>query len=275
MLADPEAKLWGAHGRPDGLVRRLSHLVRLSDDDHDALVQVTSRERVVGPNTELFAQGEVADWAVVVLDGFACRYAQRRNGRRQIVSYLLPGDMCDPDVVFLTPMHEAVGTLTTCRIAQVDREALVDVIAQHPRLARAFRLSKVVEEAIMREWLVSLGCRSAIERMAHFFCEILVRLQVVGFANQDSCDLPLTQAVLADTLGLSAVHVNRTLQVLRQKGLVDLSGKRLRVTNLAGLRGLCEFSADYLYPGATGPDAPAAVAYRQALHRGEVAALRP
>lgn len=120
---------------------------------------------------------------------------------------------------------------------------------QRPQIARALRMATLVDEATSREWLMNVGCRSAVERIAHLFCELLVRLQVVGLASENSYELPITQLDIAGTTGLSNVHVNRSLQELRRQEMIELKGKRLTILNLPGLKALAEFRANYLHPG--------------------------
>jgi CRP-like cAMP-binding protein len=122
-------------------------------------------------------------------------------------------------------------------------------LQHHPAVARALRMGTLVDEATLREWLLNVGCRSAVERIAHLFCEVLLRLQAVGLASEDSYALPLTQAELGDTTGLSNVHVNRTLQELRRQGLIELKSGRLKILNLPRLRAIAEFKANYLHLG--------------------------
>ncbi|MDR7040430.1 CRP-like cAMP-binding protein [Methylobacterium sp. BE186] len=229
------------------LIRKLERFVHLTEEDRAALESVSAQARAVDPHIDLIREGAVPEDAVLVLEGFACRYTHCQNGSRQIIAYLLPGDLCDVDLADLGSMDHAVGTLSRCIIARVPREALVSLIAQHPNIARALRLSKLAEEATARAWIVGLGCRSAQERVTHLFCELLVRMEAVGLVREGWCPLPLTQVDLADTLGLSNVHVNRLLQDLRRRGLILLRGRSLKLLDLEGIRAMAEFSPRYLH----------------------------
>ena len=240
--ADPEP------GTRNPLIRRLQGFVHLSEADKAALEQVSSNRRFVEPRIDLIREGEVPEEAFLVLEGFACRYKLRQTGARQIMSYLLPGDLCDVDVSYLGRMDHAVGTLSACVVARIPREALADLIERHPTIARALRLAKLAEEATAREWIVSLGTRSAMERLTHLFCELLARLEAVGLAGEGCCALPITQIDLSDTLGLSNVHVNRVLQELRRQNLVELRGKSLKLRDLPRVQDIAEFSPAYLQP---------------------------
>lgn len=220
----------------------------LSASDCAALEQISASVCPVERNVDLIREGEVPTEAIVVLDGFACRYKHRVSGARHIMAYLVPGDLCDVDASYLGRMDHAIGTLSACLVARIPRDALSELMEQHPSIARALRLAKLTEEAIAREWLVNLGTRPAVERVAHLFCELLTRLEAVGRAQEGCYTLPITQADMAEALGVSNVHINRSLKVLRQQGLVELRGRSLKLLNLPEVRAFAEFNPDYLYP---------------------------
>ncbi|HEV7439927.1 MAG TPA: Crp/Fnr family transcriptional regulator [Methylobacterium sp.] len=236
------------------LIRKLEGFGGLSEADRAVLERLSADVRTVDPHVDLIREGEVPDEAVLMVDGFAGRYKLRQTGSRQIMNYLLPGDLCDVDAPYLGRMDHAVGTLSTAAVVRIPRGILGEVIQQHPAIARALRLAKLAEEATAREWLVNLGTRSALERLAHLFCEVLARLEAVGLARQDSCRLPISQIDLADTLGLSNVHVNRVLQELRRQGLLEFHGRNLKILDLGRVRDIAEFSTTYLQPGLSQPE---------------------
>ena len=238
----PQAK---ASGNP--FVRKLEGFAALSDADRAMLERISANPRYVAPGTDLAREGDKPDGVFLVMEGMACRHKVRANGQRQIMAYLVPGDACDLDVALLEEMDHTITTLSACKVVRIPPETVTDLLGNHPRIARALRMGTLVDEATLREWLVNVGCRSAAERMAHLFCELLLRLRAVGLADNDSFDLPLTQVDLADTTGLSNVHVNRTLQELRRQGLIELKGKRLRILDLPRLRALAEFKPNYLH----------------------------
>lgn len=229
------------------LVRKLASLAVLSHDDRAVLDRIGERATAVAPRTDLIREGDTPNGVYLITEGMACRYKTRRNGARQIMAYLIPGDFCDLDVAFLREMDHAIGTLSACRVVRIDLATIRDLVDNHPTIARALRMATLVDEATLREWLLNLGVRSADERVAHLFCELLLRFQAVGLATRDSYPFPIRQADLADTTGLSTVHVNRTLQSLRRQGLIALSGTSLTILDLPRLRGLAEFKANYLH----------------------------
>jgi len=239
------------NGRPNGLepfFRKLRQGCGISRGDESVLTETLGRAtRRVGAHQDLLRIGEKADSMKLVLEGFACRYKILPDGRRQIVAYLLPGDICDLHVTILGAMDHNIGTLTPCTVLDVPDGAIQDLTQTNNTIARALWWGTLVDEAILREWLVNVGQRTAIERIAHLFCELLLRLRVIGLTDGDSCDMPLTQQEIGDTLGLSTVHVNRVLQELRSSNLIELRNKRLSIRDLPALRALGQFNPLYLH----------------------------
>lgn len=231
------------------LVRKLEGFVALSETDRAILEQISANPRLFGPRVDLIREGDRPDGVLLVMDGMACRHKIRGNGARQITAYLVPGDLCDLDVALLSTMDHTISTLSACKVVRIAPETIADLMQHHPQVARALRMSTLVDEATLREWLVNVGCRSAAERIAHLFCELLVRLRAVDRTEGDSFELPVTQAELADTTGLSHVHANRSLQELRRQGLIELKGRRLTILNLPRLRAIAEFRSNYLHLG--------------------------
>ncbi|TXN67603.1 helix-turn-helix domain-containing protein [Methylobacterium sp. WL6] len=244
----PVRRLRAARGR-NPLVRKLEGFAALSEADEALLERISAPSRIVPSQTDLAREGDAPQGVFLILEGIACRHKVRATGTRQITAYLVPGDLCDLDVALLDAMDHSITTLSACRVVLIPPRTVVEVMESHPRIARALRMTTLVDEATLREWLVNVGCRSALERLAHLFCELRIRLQVVGLAEDDSYDLPLTQLDLADTTGLSNVHLNRTLQELRRSGLIEFRGKRVRILDLPRLRALAEFKPNYLHLG--------------------------
>jgi CRP-like cAMP-binding protein len=169
------------------------------------------------------------------------------DGRRQIVAYFVPGDICDLRVFILRRMDHSIGAVVASKVATISPENILKLTNSYPTLTRALWWSSLVEEAIAREWIVNVGQRNALERMAHLFCELLYRFRAVGLNQGNSCTLPLTQVELAETLGLSSVHVNRTLQTLRRQKLITLEGGTLTIQDLDALKEVSFFNPDYLH----------------------------
>jgi CRP-like cAMP-binding protein len=231
------------------LILKLESLATLSDDDRAVLERISAKPQLVPAGTDLIREGDKPDGVYLILDGIACRYKLRASGARQIMAYLVPGDYCDLDVAMLKAMDHAIGTLSACQVVRIDLDTIQGLLRDHPGITHALRLATLVDEATLREWLVNVGRRSADERIAHLMCELLLRLRAVGRTAGDGYALPITQEDLADTTGLTSVHVNRTLGSLKQRGLIALSGRQLRILDLDGLEVLAEFKPNYLHLG--------------------------
>ena len=227
-------------------VRRFRSFARLSDVERVLLEEVSRPTRKLEARNALIQEGDHLSGAFVVLEGLACRYKQRGSGRRQIMALLIPGDMVAFDTSLQSRMDHSIETLSACHIAWVMPE-MVSRLYQHPGLARGLRMSAWVNETTLHAWLMNLGARTALERLAHLFCELYIRHYVVGQTQGQSYDLPLTQADLADITGLSHVHLNRSLQELRHRELIDLRNRRVTIRDWQGLKALAEFEGTYLY----------------------------
>lgn len=230
------------------LVRKLEQFVRLSGEDREVLDRVAGeRVRHVGPREDIAHEGERPRVVNLILSGWACRYKQLADGQRQILGFLVPGDLCDLNVYILREMDHSLSTLTPVRLAEVPRSVMEEVTARHPRITQALWWETLVHASTQREWIVNLGQRTAFERLGHLLCETFVRLRAVGLTEGDSCEFPVTQAELADATGLSTVHVNRTIQELRGAGLIVLRGGALTIPDLAALQKATLFNPNYLH----------------------------
>lgn len=229
------------------LVRKLSHGAELTDEDRARLLHVCSHTRQVGPRQDIIQEGDRPDEVHLVLSGFACRYKLLKDGRRSIMALLVPGDFCDLHVAILGQMDHSIATLSPCTLVDIPRRVILDLTLNRPRIAHAMLWATLVDEGILREWLVNMGLREADRRMAHLFCELLLRLRAVDLADERSYELPLTQNDLSDLLAMSEVHVNRTLQVLRGDGLITFRKQRLTIPDVERLKRFAEFTPNYLH----------------------------
>lgn len=233
---------------PAHLIRKLEQFARFSPADRSVLEAAASAKvRRFGPREDVVREGDAPDHVNLFLEGWGCRYKTLEDGRRQIISFFLPGDMCDLNIFILDEMDHSIATLTAARVAEISRQTLHEITAGHSRITQALWWETLVEVAVQRERTVSLGQRSATERLAHLLCELYLRLEAVGLTDGGTCDLPVTQADLADALGLSTVHVNRTLQELRGNGLIRLRGRELAIPDFPGLQNVAMFNPNYLH----------------------------
>ena len=183
----------------------------------------------------------------VMLEGWAFRYKVLPNGGRQIMAFLMPGDACDLNVGLLAEMDHSIQTQTQARVVKVERQTMDALMTDHPGVARAMYMAQLVDEGTLRAWIVSLGRRSSPERAAHLLLELYVRGVRSGIAREDTMELPLSQVVLADALGMTPVHVNRVLQELRRSGAVELQRRVLRILDPVALTRISGFDASYLH----------------------------
>jgi CRP-like cAMP-binding protein len=229
------------------LALRLEAFTRLSSDDKAAIAKLSKASRVIAPRRDLIREGEDPKYFHLMLDGWACRYKALSDGRRQIVAFFVPGDFCDPNVYVLRQMDHSIGAITRLSVADISRDDMDRLTASYPRVTQALWWEALVNAAIQREWTFNLGQRTAYERIAHLLTELFLRLRTVKMTNGTSCDFPLTQNDLADATGLTAVHVNRTLQELRRDGLIELEHRRLTIPDMRRLTEAAMFNANYLH----------------------------
>ncbi len=232
---------------PNPLARKLECYVGLSEADRLCLAEMITPGRMIAARTDIIHEGDDPRAVNVVLDGWACRYRQFANGRRQIVSLLLPGDTCDPHVFLLDEMDHTIGAITPVLIGHISGTALQAARARSPQLDLAFHREALATAAMQREWTVSLGSRTGIERLAHLFCELHARLAAIGLTDGNTCAMPITQNDLGDAMGQTSVHINRTLQELRGMGLLTLRSRRLTIHDPVALARLAHFDTAYLH----------------------------
>lgn len=230
-----------------------SYLLKLRRrDDVDSAEEAAIRammgeaRQVAADQTVIRAGAELTE-SLLLVDGWLARARDLAGGQRQITELHVPGDFADLHSFTLKKLEHNVVSLAPCTIIAVPHENLRKICQEHPHLTRLFWFSTNLDAAIHREWMVSLGRRPALARTAHLFCEIFERLNVIGRTSGDSYAFPLTQAELSECLGLTPVHINRTLQELRARKLVVFENRQVTLLDPAGLREAAEFDPAYLY----------------------------
>ncbi len=201
----------------------------------------------VRPHQTFIEAGRRLDVSILILEGIVGRYRDMRSGQRQITELHVPGDFADLHSFTLKRLDHSLVALAPCRVLAVPHAQIETLMQDLPRLARLYWFSTNLDAAIHREWVTSMGCRDAISRLAQLFCELHVRLQLVGLADADGYPLRLTQGDLGDCVGLTSIHVNRSLRKLRELGLIAFRDGRVTFLDLAGARALAEFDPAYLY----------------------------
>lgn len=227
---------------------KLEAFTRLSDSDRAAIDRAVARNvRAFAARRDLAREGECPSAVYIVLEGWACRYKTLPDGRRQIVAFFVPGDMCDLNLFILKEMDHNIGAITPLRVVELGREELERLTEEHPRITRALWWNELVTVAIQREWTLNVGQRTAYERISHLLCEMFLRLRTVEMTDGESCEFPITQTDIGDATGLTSVHVNRTLQQLRGERLIELHGRRLTILDFPRLRAAALFNDNYLH----------------------------
>lgn len=232
----------------DPLFRLLSRFMPLDEGDREALKTLEAGPLLTcSARSDIAREGEKPTMVRLIVSGWACRYKDLPDGRRQIVGFFLPGDFCDLNVYIVSQLEHSIGALTHTRYYEIVPEQFQEVIDQRPSLLRALLCHEMVSSAIQREWLLSIGQRSPLERLAHLFVELYYRVRSVGLATGLTFQFPLTQNHLADATGVSLVHLNRTLQEMRREELIELSDRQLRIIDLDRLKSVAMFNSNYLH----------------------------
>ena len=231
----------------NAFVDKLKGFEFISGDDARLLEAACSPARTFPARYDLIREGDEPGPLFVVLDGWACRYKLLPEGTRQILAFLMPGDFCDLHMTVLKEMDHSIATLTPARIAMIPRPQLDALLDTRPGIVRAFWWAQLVDEGVLRAQIVSMGRRRSIERVAHLMCELYIRMRNIGLAAHDRAELPLTQIVLGDALGLTPVHVNRVLARLRTLGIMELSHGVLTIADPGRLAGVAGFDDNYLH----------------------------
>jgi CRP-like cAMP-binding protein len=228
-------------------LKKLRRRTEISQQEEQAIRAAVGDVRQIRADELVIRSGEELNSSLLLLDGWLARSKDLAGGERQVTELHVAGDFADLHGFTLKRLDHDVTALSDCRVAMVPHERIREITEEFPRLGRVFWFSTNVDAAITRELALSLGQRTAISRMAHLFCELYVRLDVVGKAKRDGYEFPLTQRELSECLGLTVVHANRTLQELRRRGLVELENRQLKILDRRGLEGVAEFDPAYLY----------------------------
>jgi CRP-like cAMP-binding protein len=227
---------------------KLTQLVTLLPDEIAVLEDLQSATRMVRRNREILTEGQKYDSLFALIDGVSMPYRILHDGRRQILNIALPGDLIGFPSNFFEKSLYSVTALTDCVVSPIRFAGLFGLFDHHPRLAAAIFWSFACEAAIYVEHLIDVGRRSALERVAHLLLELLTRLKLIGLADERSFRMPLTQELIADALGLSVPHVNRTLRQLRDDELVSIEGNLVTIKDVEALSALADFEWSYLGP---------------------------
>ena len=227
---------------------KLEQFASFSALESGRLDELVSRQKEsYSARQDILTEGEKVKDIHIVLSGLAARYKLLDEGERQIMAFLVPGDICDLEVFVLEQMDHSVCAISDTVCAIVPADTIKDLLTEMSCLTSALWWSTMTDSAVLRERIVDHGRRDAHERLAHLFYEMLIRYRMVGQAPGDKIPFPLTQEELADATGLTPVHVNRTLKQLREQGLIELKGKTLTILDAPGLKRAARFNPNYLH----------------------------
>jgi CRP-like cAMP-binding protein len=227
----------------NALVRKFKNLGMDGEEELQALLGRVKVKRRVSRGEDIVRIGSAPGYSTVLLTGVACRYKMIENGRRQIFTFQYPGDFCDFHRYVLSELNDAVAAVTDCSIGVILHEDIGRITAQYPKLGLALWRDTLLEARIFRERLLNVGHRPALPRIAHLICEQMARLEAIGTVGTV---IPLTQVDLADAAGLSVVHMNRTVQDLRELGILSKNRRGIEVVHREGLVDIAKFDWRYL-----------------------------
>ena len=230
------------------LTMKLEQFTRFEPSERLRLDELLQRGSKTYPRGKtIIREGDKVEQIHLVTDGLATRSKTLADGSRQLMAFLVPGDLCDVEVFVLEAMDHDNVALSETSCALIPASEMEQLLTESSNLTRAIWWSTMTDSAVLREWIVNHGRRDARERIAHMFCELLIRYRIVGQGLGDSVPFPLTQEELSEASGMTPVHVNRTLQQLRSEGLVELNQKVLTVLDFAGLSEAAQYDPTYLH----------------------------
>ena len=228
------------------LALKLNTFVALSRAELACIAEIQANPLKLRRGKQLTHEGDSRHKAFVLQQGWACSFKLLPNGSRQIISFPIAGDIIGLRSVLLRTADHSFSAITDAIVSAVEAAHVLQCVTEFPRLGAALLWAASRDEAMVVEHLVSIGRRSAIERTAHFFMELAERLSLIGQATETEFECPLSQFVIADALGLTAIHVNRVLRELRERGLLAVRKKTVKIQDLSGLRKLAGFQGGYL-----------------------------
>ena len=231
----------------DHMVRKFQTRARLDDGDIKALLDLPYQTRTFEAARYLVREGDRLPGATLILSGLAIRHKVTVEGARQILSVHIPGDFVDLEGTLLKTSDHNIQALTRCECAIVPRDAIINLIDNHPRVGRAMWIDTLIDASIFREWVVNVGRRDARSAMAHLLCEFASRLEAAGLGGEGGYELPMSQEQLADALGITPVHVNRILREFDREGLVQRNKRDIHIPDWDKLRRIGQFTDLYLH----------------------------
>lgn len=229
------------------LLRKIATIAEPTEEERRALLNLPFSIKSLPQHADIVSDGDRPTQCALILEGFTCRYKLTHAGKRQIMSFHIPGDIPDLQSLYIEVMDHGIGAVAPSTVGYIPHDAIRDLIRRYPAIAATFWRDTLIDAAVFRQWMMGIGRRSAHGRIAHLLCELTTRFRAIGAAADYSLDLPITQVDIADSLGLTPVHVNRVLQELRRDDLIELRRGHLRIKNWDRLSEVAEFDPTYLH----------------------------
>ena len=239
-------KEWPAPSWDNALIRKVSNFIRLSPDEKECLVDLQSKSEKVTAGTDLAFEGQTERRVYILQSGWAYCYKLLPDGGRQVITFSVPGDFLGLRSILLRASDHSFATVTDSVVSPISVASIFRVFKECPRMGQAILWTISRDQAISVEHLVGVGRRSAVERTAHFFLEMKDRLSLAGISSETGFECPLNQYLLSDALGLTAIHLNRVLRQLRERGLMTVKENRVLIHDMKGLTQLAGYDNAYL-----------------------------
>lgn len=230
----------------DVLIHKLRSLVELTADDERAVRSLSAQRTQVSRHRDILPRLREPDFVYVIVSGWAARYGLRADGSRRITGFMLRGDFCGIHAVAGAAMDHAIVAITDCEMAAIPIAEMEALVARVPLIGKALWRAKLIDEAILRQWLLSSG--DALQAIARMLCELHARARAAELYHDGACEVPITQEQLGDAVGLTGVHTNRTLQKLRSFGYIEFANGHLRILQPQELTTLAQWNDRYLAP---------------------------
>jgi CRP-like cAMP-binding protein len=236
------------------MIQKLESIFSLSPEEKQALQDLPVQIETLKPEQDIVRIGDQPTQCCLLLEGFTCVYKLTSEGKRQILALHVPGDMPDLQSLHLKVLDISIASISSSKVAFISHHHIRDVCERYPRLTAAFWRETLVDASIYRDWILNIGQRDAYSRVAHLLCELLMRLQAVGHAEDNAFRLPITQAQMADAIGITSVHMNRVFQALRSDDLIDAPRGKVMILDWERLQQEGDFDPLYLHLRKPHPD---------------------
>lgn len=231
----------------DNVIKKLENYQRFTLEEKNVLAQFMGPARRLEKGDNVLTEKGNPQEVNVLIEGWAARYKITKEGRFQTLAFLVPGDFCDIHITLVDRMDHSLYAVTPAKFCSIAKQKIEVLYEEYPRLARAFFWSIIVDESILREWLVNIGSRPADQRIAHLLCELLIRCRAAGLTDNHGYDMPLTQQQLGEAMGITPVHTSRVITRLRNAGLISIANRRLEILDWEEMKEFAEFEPNYLH----------------------------